>query len=531
MGYDMILGTDLMKELGFILNFKEESMTWDDATLPMKPRDEEPPDFYNLPNSSEEGEASDRIREILDAKYRPADLEEVAKQQTHLNEEEQSQLLTLLRKHEQLFDGTLGTWNGPDYDIELKENVTPYHARPYPIPKAYEKTLRDEVDRLCKAGVLRKINRSEWGAPTFIMPKKDLTVRFISCFRELNKRIKRKPFPIPKIQDMLLKLEGFQYATSLDLNMAYYHIRLSPGSRQLCTIVLPWGKYEYLRLPMGLCNSPDIFQERMSTLMADLEWVRTYIDDLLALTTGDWKDHLEKLDEVLTRLGKAGLKVNAKKSFFGRPELEYLGYWVTRHGIQPLPKKIEAMQRIAPPTNRRQLRRFLGMVNYYRDMWVRRSEVLAPLAALSSEKTPWKWTPACDKAFQTIKRILSKEVLLSYPDFNLPFDIHTDASDVQLGAVISQNNHPIAFYSRKLNPAQTRYTTTERELLAIVETLKEFRNILLGQQITIHTDHKNLCYKHFNTSRVMRWRLLLEEYGPDIKYIKGEKNVVADALS
>ena len=125
-----------------------------------------------------------------------------------------------------------------------------------------------EVERLIKEGVLRKINRSEWAAPTFIIPKKDGTVRFISDFRELNKRIKRKPFPIPKIQEMLLKLEGFQYGTSLDLNMGYYHIELTPNSKRLCTIVLPWGKYEYQRLPMGLCNSPDKFQEKMSSLMA-----------------------------------------------------------------------------------------------------------------------------------------------------------------------------------------------------------------------------------------------------------------------
>ena len=164
-------------------------------------------------------------------------------------------------------------------------------------------------------------------------------------------------------------------------------------------------------------------------------------------------------------------------------------------------------------------------------MWICRSEVLAPLSVLTSEKTPFKWTEQCDKAFQTMKRILSKEVLLTYPDFSLPFDIHTDASDVQIGAVISQNGHPIAFYTRKLNPAQSRYTTTERELLAIVETLKEFRNILLGQQIRIYTDHKNLCYKNFNTNRVLRWRLLLEEFGPELHYIKGERNVVADALS
>ena len=181
-----------------------------------------------------------------------------------------------------------------------------------------------------EAGVLKKVNQSEWAAPTFIIPKKDGSVRFISDFRELNKRIKRKPFPIPKIQDMLLKLEGFKYATSLDLNMGYYHIELSPFSKRLCTIVLPWGKYEYQRLPMGLCNSPDIFQEKMSTLMQDLEYVRAYIDDLLIITSGSYADHLEKLGVVLQKLRKAGLKVNAKKSFFAKDELEYLGYWITR---------------------------------------------------------------------------------------------------------------------------------------------------------------------------------------------------------
>jgi hypothetical protein len=223
--------------------------------------------------------------------------------------------------------------------------------------------------------------------------------------------------------------------------------------------------------------------------------------------------------------------VNARKSFFGKPELEYLGYWITRHSIQPKAKKVEAIMKIATPKNKRELRHFIGMVNFYRDMWIRRSEILAPLSALTGKDSKWTWTEKQQHAFDTMKRIVSKETLLAYPDFSQPFDIHTDASHTQLGAVISQNNKPIAFYSRKLNPAQTRYTTTERELLAIVETLKEFKNILLGQNIRVYTDHKNLMFKNFNTERVMRWRLVLEEFGPDLNYVKGERNKVADALS
>ena len=333
---------------------------------------------------------------------------------------------------------------------------------------------------------------------------------------------------------MLLNLEGFQYATSLDLNMlnmGYYHIELCPASKQLCTLVFPFGKYEMQRLPMGLCNSPDIFQERMSELMDGLNFVRTYIDDLLCLTKGTYDDHLEKLERVLVRIRDAGLKVNAKKSFFAKTELEYLGYWITRDGIKPLPDKVKAIMAIEPPRTRKELRSFIGIVNYYRDMWIRRSHVLAPLASLTSKTTKWHWGPSQQTAFDMAKKIIAREVMLAYPDFSKPFEIHTDASHYQLGAVISQGGKPVAFYSRKLNPAQTRYTTTERELLSIVETLKEYRNILLGHEIEVFTDHKNLVYKTFNTERVMRWRLIIEEFGPKLTYIKGESNVVADALS
>jgi hypothetical protein len=226
-------------------------------------------------------------------------------------------------------------------------------------------------------------------------------------------------------------------------------------------------------------------------------------DDLLCLTKGDWDDHLTKLEEVLKRIHKAGLKINASKSFFGRSELEYLGYVITRNSIQPMPKKVQAIKDINMPKNIKELRHFIGMVNYYRDMWPRRSEILAPLMQLCSKNVKWQWTEEHDTAFNNMKKLIIRDVQLTYPNFNKEFIIHTDASHTQLGAVISQNGKPIAFYSRKLNLAQTRYTTTERELLSIVETLKEFRNILLGQRIVVYTDHKNLTYKNFNTERVM----------------------------
>ena len=529
--YDLIIGRDLLTELGIDISFSKQVMTWDDMVVSMKPSTCSEIDNFQVQDSTATEEAINRMTRILDAKYEPANLNQVTAECKQLTKEQRDQLLHLLQKYSSLFDGSLGTWKNEEVSIELKEGITPYHAKPFPIPKAYEQQLKLEVERLCEIGVLKRVNHSEWGAPTFVIPKKDGTIRFISDFRELNKRIRRKPYPIPKIQDLMLKLEGFQYGTSLDLNMGYYHILLSPSARKLCTIVLPFGKYEYQKLPMGLAISPDIFQEKMSNLMKDLEFVRAYIDDLLVLTTEGWEQHLQQLEKVFAKLQQAGLKVNANKSKFAAYELEYLGYWITREGIQPTAKKVQAILNLAIPKNKKELRRFIGLVNYYRDMWIRRSHILAPLTKLTSKTAKWQWGEEQTKAFEDIKRVISKETLLSYPNFNIPFEIHTDASDRQLGAVISQNHHPIAFYSRKLTYAQSKYTVTERELLAIVETLKEFRNILLGQQLKVYTDHMNLTYKNFNTDRVIRWRLILEEYNPELIYIKGNKNIVADALS
>ncbi len=222
--------------------------------------------------------------------------------------------------------------------------------------------------------------------------KKDMTVRTITEFRELNKRIVRRPYPIPKISTTLQELEGFTYAMALDLNMGYYTIRLDPKVVEMFTIIFLWGKYLYLRLPIGYAGSADIFQAEMMDLMESLEYARAYIDDLLVITRGTLEDHLEKLGEVLRRLREVGLKVNAAKSFFCTHEIEYLGYILTRGGIKPQPKKVQAILTLSPPNNIKELRHFLGMVQYYRDMWAKRSEMPAPLSDLVGECGEMKTT-------------------------------------------------------------------------------------------------------------------------------------------
>jgi hypothetical protein len=333
---------------------------------------------------------------------------------------------------------------------------------------------------------------------------------------------------------------------ALDLNMGYYTIRLDPKAVEMFTTIFPWGKYSYLRLPMGYAGSADIFQAEMMNLTEALEYVRAYNDNLLVITRGTLEDHLEKLREVLRRLREAGLKVNTAKSCFCTHDIEYLGYILTRNGIKPQPKKVQAILALNLPNNVKELRHFLCMVQYSRDMWAKRSEMLALLSNLVGEcgetKTTRKnkvkkkllhWDSIHQIAFDNVKSTIARELVLAYPDFMKPFEIYTNASTKQLGAVITQENRPIVFFSWKLSGAQSKYTVTELELLAIVETLKEFNGMLWGQRINVYTDHKNLTRDGIGltSDRVTRWRLILEEYDPKIIYIKGIHNTAADAIS
>ncbi len=194
------------------------------------------------------------------------------------------------------------------------------------MPKVYKETIRKEVERLCQLGVLERQSASESASPSFIIPKQDKTVCYLSDFWEVNKRLVRKPFPIPKISTVLQEIKGFSYATALDLNMGYYTIRLDPDASKICMIIFPWGKYSYKRVPMGIAGSLDIFKGKMSELMESLEFVRAYLDDLLCISKLSFEDHLEKLEVVLGQLCGAGLKVNAAKSTFCALEIEYLPY-------------------------------------------------------------------------------------------------------------------------------------------------------------------------------------------------------------
>ena len=555
--FDLIIGIKTLYELGIILDCKNKIITIDEISLPMRNIDSlltkskvkralvSHSVLSQEPQSTEE--ATQRVVKILDAKYEKADIQAIVKDNcTHLNPKHKRLLLEVIKRFETILEGTLGDWKTKPVSLQVRPESTPYHGRAFPVPKIHQVVLKKELKRLCELGVLEWQPSSEWASPSFIIAKKNNTVRLLSDFRQVNKRLVRKPFPLPKISTVFQEIEGFSFATTLDLNMGYYTIRLDTDASRICTIIFPWGKYSYKRLPMGIAGSPDIFQEKMSDLMASLEFVKTYLDDLLIISRGSLEDHLEKLMEVLSRLQDAGLKINAAKSKFCALETEYLGYIITRDGVKPQANKVQAILALTPPKNVKELRSFLGMVQYYRDIWAKRSDMLAPLTDLVGEcgqtkttkakgtkKAPWHWNEVHQKAFDNVKSTMAKEVILAYPDYSKVFEIYTDASATQLGSVITQSNRPLAFFSRKLSKTQQKYGVPEIELLAIVETLKEFKGMLWGQQVKVFTDHQNLMRDALGSTsdRIYRWRLLIEEYGPEIIYIKGIHHTVADAIS
>ena len=307
---------------------------------------------------------------------------------------------------------------------------------------------------------------------------------------------------------------------------------------------------------MGVKNSPSFAQAVMISLFGDYIEVEVFFDDVAVFTYGSYTAHLEAVRKVLKVLSESGFSIKAKKCSWARKSVEYLGYIITTDGVKPQPKKVDAVLRLQPPSTPKQLRSFIGMVNYYRDHVRQRAHILAPLTAQTKYKKNITWTPECQASFEEIKSKFAQNALLAFPNPNFPFVIEPDSSDYQLGSIILQNtvtklsrndiariflsnklnkapNHfrPLAYFSRKLTSAQMNYTVLEKELLSIVETLLEYRSFLWGCQIIVFSDHRNLTFDNLRSQRALRWRLIAEDFNITIFHRPGIANVGADALS
>ena len=536
--YDIILGRDLLSDLGVIIDFANHHVKWMDKFIFMKPRSH----FQHHTNYTmifDDGvldvldDAEDAF--IMDAKYVATSPQEVADGQHHLTEIQRKNLAIALQNVSELFDGKLGRYKAEKIHLDLVDGAQPIHSKAYSVPMKHEPAFLKELKHLVEVDVLERADDSEWASPTFIIPKKDGRVRWISDLCELNKALKRKVYPLPLIEDIIRRRKGYKYFTKLDLTMMYYTFELDDESSDLCTIVTPYGKFRYKRMAMGLKPAPDIAQSRIEKVLDGLkeEGVEVYIDDV-GIFSDSYEAHMKTIKIVVERLQEAGFKINPLKCEWCIQETDFLGHWMTPTGIKPWKKKVDAVLWMSKPTTVTELRSFLGAVTFYRHMWPRRSHLLHPLTKLTGEPGKVKlsaWNSDCDRAFDEMKAVMASDILMSYPDPDAPFELYTDASDYQMGAVIMQKGKPVAYWSRKFNAAQCNYLVMEKEMLAIVHCLKEFRSMLFGHELTVFTDHKNLTFRTLNTQRVLRWRMYLEEFGPTFKYLQGKENVIADCFS
>ncbi|KAL4318493.1 hypothetical protein GQ457_18G009830 [Hibiscus cannabinus] len=443
------------------------------------------------------------------------------------------------------------------HKILLKDNHKHTVDAQRRLNQAMKDVVRKEILKWLDAGIIYPISDSEWVSPIQCVPKKGgMTVisnekneliptttvtgwRVCMDYRKLNKATRKDHFPLPFIDQMLDRLAGKQFYCFLDGYSGYNQIAIAPEDQSKTTFTCPYGTFAFRRMPFGLCNAPATFQRCMTAIFSDLneDCLEIFMDDFS--TFGENFDNcLSNLEKVLKRCKETNLVLNWEKCHFMVDEGIVLGHKNSSKGMEVDKAKIEVISKLPPPTTVKGIRSFLGHTGFYRRFIEDFSKITKPLCSLLEQGRPFEFNEDCTKAFNLLKQKLVTAPIVEPPDWKLPFELMCDPSDYAVGEVLGQRKgkifHPIYYASKTLNDAQVNYTTTEKEMLAVIFTFDKFRSYLIGTKVIVHTDHSAIKYllsKKDAKPRLIRWILLLQEFDIEIIDRKGTENQVADHLS
>ncbi|UYV77011.1 hypothetical protein LAZ67_14002809, partial [Cordylochernes scorpioides] len=457
-----------------------------------------------------------------------------------LDESQKEKLRNLLKNYTDIFEFSK---RKQFKDVNVKHRINtgdhlPTKQRPYRIAPRERQIIQDEVNKMEKLDIIQP-SENPWASPVVLIRKKDGSWRFCVDYRRLNKITKKDVYPLPRIDDTLDCLRGARFYSSMDLQSGYWQIDVEESDREKTAFITPDGLYEFKVMPFGLCNAPATFERMIDNLLKGLKWTicLCYLDDIIVFSDG-FEEHLRRLQLVLNCLKKAGLCLNSKKCKFGAKTITVLGHEVSENGIRPDQENIRAVRDFATPRSLKEVRSFLGLSSYYRRFIPNYAHVAQPLNDLLKKDSAFNWNQEEQNAFEALKSALISEPALGHFDYSSPTEIHTDASNYGIGAVLVQiqkgKERAIAYASRTLNKAEKNYSTTERECLAIIWAINKFRPYVFGQPFTIVTDHHSLCWLtnlKDPCGRLARWALRLQEFDVTVVYKSGRKHQDADCLS
>ena len=452
---------------------------------------------------------------------------------------------SVLQKYPDLMRDDIGTINGVKGHLQVNSEAEPRFCKARNVPYALRDKVEEELSRLERDGIIEPVEFSDWAAPIVpVLKGNGQNVRICGDFKlTVNKASRLDTYPLPRIDDLYASLAGGQSFTKLDLKNAYLQIELEEESKKYVTINTSRGLFQYNRLPFGVSSSPAIFQRVIDNVLQRIPYVCAYLDDILVTGRTD-EEHLSNLDKVLSRLAKAGMRLNVDKCTFMAPEVTYLGYRIDTEGLHAVNEKVQAIAMAPAPQNSKQLRSYLGCLNYYGRFIKNLSSEIAPLNKLLTKNEQFVWGSDEENAFQRSKELLQSYDVLVHYDQEKELILSCDASPYGLGVVLQHrmedgSERPISFAPRTLAPAEKQYSQLEKEALSVVWGVKKFHSYLFGRHFVINNDHKPLegllredkPVPPMASGRIQRWALALSAYEYTFKYKSGEKMGNADAMS